>query len=106
MKKRMCPSRRSSAIKILVTVYLSTSYLNECQFHHTKICDDLVRRPTIESKRIQFARWSNRDHTGDSSSGVNRPVLLCRATPTRGLMLRLAYWCRDQLLVGSFGPDV
>jgi hypothetical protein len=103
MKKRMCPSRRSSAIKILVTVYLSTSYLNKCQFHRTKTCGDLVRRPTIGSKRIQFARWSNRDHTGDNSAGVNRPVLLCAATPSRRLVPRLM--CLDQPLAGCFGAD-
>jgi len=40
------------AIRILVTVYLSTSYLSECQFDRTEICDHLVRKAT---NRIETA---------------------------------------------------
>jgi hypothetical protein len=38
-----------------------------------------------------------------SSAGVNRPILLCAATPSRRLVPRLM--CLDQPLAGCFGAD-
>jgi hypothetical protein len=54
-----------AASKILVTAYLSTSYLSECQFHRTEICDHLVRKPTIGLKwRTIHAMVKPRPHRG------------------------------------------
>jgi len=69
----MGTSRTSSTIKILVTVYLSTSYLNECQFYRTEICDHSGRKPTNGSKRHAIGVTVNRDRPAGGSDTDARP---------------------------------
>jgi hypothetical protein len=54
----------------------------------------------------QLARCSNRERVAVSSAGLKRADIVMWRNTYAPVMPRLACWRLDQLLVGSFEPDV